>query len=125
MKNKDIIENLAKLNSSFVNSSDVFLPVKLNFFIQKNKQKLIQCAKEIEDFKMDLGRKYGNYSEETNGYSIKEEYLDLVAKELNDLAEIDQDIKIEKVNINALSDDLKLTFDQMDALMFMIEEKEE
>ena len=111
MKNKDIIENLAKLNSSFVNSSDVFLPIKLNFFIQKNKQKLIQCAKEIEDFKMDLGKKYGKYNEETNGYSIKEEYLDLVAKELNDLAEIDQDIKIEKVNINALSDDLKLTFD--------------
>lgn len=125
MKNKDIIENLAKLNSSFINSSDVFLPIKLNFFIQKNKQKLIQCAKEIEDFKMDLGKKYGEYNEETNGYSIKEEYLDLVAKELNDLAEIDQDIKIEKVNINALSDDLKLTFDQMDALMFMIEEKEE
>lgn len=125
MKNKDIIENLAKLNSSFINSSDVFLPIKLNFFIQKNKQKLIQCAKEIEDFKIDLGKKYGEYNEETNGYSIKEEYLDLVAKELNDLAEIDQDIKIEKVNINALSDDLKLTFDQMDALMFMIEEKEE
>lgn len=125
MKNKDMIENLAKLNSSFINSSDVFLPIKLNFFIQKNKQKLIQCAKEIEDFKMDLGKKYGEYNEETNGYSIKEEYLDLVAKELTDLAEIDQDIKIEKVNINALSDDLKLTFDQMDALMFMIEEKEE
>ena len=120
MKNFEIYESAKAINEAFTDNTQ-YLPVKVNFFIQKNKSTLLALAQDIEAARMNIIRNYGEPTEDGNSYSIPKEKIEIASKELNDLFEIEQEIDIKKVNIDNFPDDISLTTGQMEALMFMID----
>ena len=100
---------------------DIKLPVKINFFLQKNIRSLQAAAAEIEQTKMSIAAEYGEVNEERTGYYIPPENMEVVSKELNDLFTIEQELNIHIFKLDDF-DGLELTYQQMSAIMFMIEE---
>lgn len=107
--------------AQFNNASELKLPVKINFYLQKNIQTLKALATEIEESRLEIIRNYGEATEDGAAYSIPAEKVAEAQKELNDLFNLEQEVQIYTININDMSDDLVLTMKQMEALMFMIE----
>ena len=99
------------------------LPVKISFYLIKNKNLLVQLAQEIDQSRNDLLSKYGELSEDKTHYFIPQENSEKAQKELNDLFELIQEVNIYKVSLNSFSENDALTIQQMEALMFMIEEE--
>ena len=120
MKNFEIYESAKAMNEAFADNTQ-YLPVKVNFFIQKNKSTLLALAQDIEAARMNIIRNYGEPTEDGNSYSIPKEKIEIASKELNDLFEIEQEVDIKKINIDNFPDDISLTTGQMEALMFMID----
>lgn len=104
------------------NDRDQKLPIKINFYLQKNKNTLIELASSIEIARMEIAKNYGNFDTESQQYIIPPEKIEEVNKELADLLSLEQEVQIYMINIDNLSDDLSLTTAQMEALMFMIEQ---
>lgn len=97
------------------------LPVKINFYLQKNKNLLIQLAQDIEKNRIDLLSQYGALDEETNRFILDPDKIDIASKELNDLFNLEQEVNIYTVKIDNFGDELSLTTGQMEALLFMID----
>lgn len=96
------------------------LPIKINFYLQKNKEILVKLAQEIEEARIDIIKSHSIMSN-NNEYHIKDsEELEKAQKELDELLQLEQEVQIYKVNIDSLPDDIILTTGQMEALMFMI-----
>lgn len=96
------------------------LPIKINFYLQKNKEILIKLAQEIEQARIDIIKSHSTIGN-NNEYHIKDsEELEKAQKELDELLQLEQEVQIYKVNIDSLPDDIILTTGQMEALMFMI-----
>lgn len=119
LTNLEIYNIFSQLNNNF--SGEEKLPIKLNFILQKNNKTLVELIKEIEAARMEIGKKYGELSEE--GYSISSENIDAANTEYSDLMSIEQDVNITTISIDKLPDDLVLTTGQMGALSFMITEE--
>lgn len=120
--NKEIYTYANNLLAEFNNtSSDLKLPIKLNFYLQKNIQILKALAIEIEENRLNIIKQYGTLNDNGIDYIIPKENYEKATKELNELYELEQEVQIYKVSIDALSDDLMLTTKQMEALLFMIE----
>lgn len=119
LTNQLIYEYASQLGA-FANC-DIKIPVKVNFFLQKNIRLIQDAAKEIEQTKMFIAAQYGVPNEEGTGYNIPKENMETVAKELNDLFTIEQDLNIHIFNLEDF-DGLEFTYTQMSAIMFMIEE---
>ena len=98
------------------------LPIKINFYLQKNKNTLFELAKDIEMARTSIAQSYGEISEETSYYKILPENVEVATKELQDLLMLEQEVNIYQVNIEDFPVNLNLTTDQMEALMFMIKE---
>ena len=96
------------------------LPVKINFYLQKNKSLLISLAQDIEKTRIELLSQYGTLDEETNKFTLDTDKIDIASKELNDLFNLEQEVNIYTVNIDSFDDNLSLTTGQMEALLFMI-----
>lgn len=97
------------------------LPVKVNFFLQKNKKTLLNLAQEIEEERINIAQNHGNLDPETGNYSVSTEHIEAAQQDLNNLFSIEQDVNIAKINYNDLDPNMELTTAQMEALMFMIE----
>lgn len=97
------------------------LPIKVNFYLQKNKNTLIALAQDIEKARMEIAQQYGKLDEETQQYIIPEDKINEASKEIADLFNLEQEVAISKINIDSLSDDITLTTAQMEAIMFMID----
>lgn len=122
LTNKEIYTYANNLLVEFNNTSnDLKLPIKLNFYLQKNIQILKALVIEIEENRLNTIKQYGTLSDNGTDYTIPKENYEKVTKELNELYELEQEVQIYKVSIDALSDDLMLTTKQMEALLFMIE----
>lgn len=119
MTNLEIYSIANNLLEAFNDNSQKF-PVKMNFFLQKNKKTLIALAQEIEDERFSIARTYGEMTEDGN-FSIRPEVVEQAQNELNQLFNIEQDVNIAKISFNDLDPDMELTSAQMEALMFMIE----
>ena len=104
------------------NDKDQKLPIKINFYLQKNKNTLIELASSIEVARMEIAKNYGNLDAESQQYVIPPEKIEEVNKELMDLLSLEQEVQIYMINIDNLSDDIALTTAQMEAIMFMIEQ---
>ena len=104
--------------------SKLILPVKINFYLQKNITTLIALMEEIENERMAIIKNYGTLNEDGQSYTIPQDKLEIAQKELNDLLALEQEVQIYKVKLSHFGDDLKLTTGQMNALMFMIEDEE-
>lgn len=120
LTNNEIYNYATKLASEFKDTKQI-LPVKINFYLQKNKKLLLELAQDIEQARMQIAQTYGKYNEETQNYSIDPERVVEANKELNDLFTLEQDVNICMINFANIDDNLSLTTGQMEAMMFMIE----
>ncbi len=117
MTNFEIYDIAYQLKDIF-NNVNVPLPVKLSFYVKKNQAVLLALAQEIEDTRIDIIKKYG-VSEGENIIVDPAKTADAEA-ELRDLFSLEQDVNIYKVDIDAFPNEMTLTSEQMDVLMFMI-----
>lgn len=120
LTNQEIYNYALALNNAFTDSSQK-LPIRVNFYLQKNKSTLVNLAQDIETARMELIRANGELNEEGTSYIIPKEKVAEVQKELSDLFALEQEVTIYSINIDSLSDDLTLTTGQMEAIMFMID----
>lgn len=97
------------------------LPVRINFYMQKNIQIIQQAAMEIDNARMAIGAQFGSLNSELNGYDISPENIDNANRELQDLFALKQTLPIHIFKLSDF-DGIELTYQQMSAIMFMIEE---
>lgn len=122
MKNKEIYNLgvlLVKIFQQENQEEKIKLPIKINFYFQKNKNKIIELAQEIEKMRMEIIDDVPKVRPD----QISNEYVEQVNNQLQELLDLEQDVQIYKVKLSDFPDDLNLTLAQMDALMFMIEEE--
>lgn len=109
LKNYEIYNYALKLQNIF-NDNIQYIPIKLNFIIQKNKKILYNLATEIEYLRLSILQNKKLSKDEKN-------------KELYDLENIEQDVDIKTIKINTLAyDNIELTSNQMEAILFMFED---
>lgn len=97
------------------------LSVKVNFYLQKNKNLLLELAQDIEKARIEIIQERGTLNEETNQYDIPDDKMQEVIKELDDLFKLEQEVNIYTVSIDDFGVNTQFTPAQMEALMFMIE----
>lgn len=120
MKNSEIYNYAQALVGAFQDNNQR-LPVKINFYLQKNKKTLLSLSQDIEQSRLEIAQNYGIINEEGTAYTIPEENIAAVNNEIQDLLNIEQEVPIYQVSIDSFSDDLTLTTAQMEAIMFMID----
>lgn len=104
------------------NDGEQKLPIKISFYLQKNKNTLMQLAQDIETSRLEIAKNYGILDEENQQYNIPTDKMEDAQKELTDLFNLEQDVQIYTINIDNFGDDLTITTAQMEAIMFMIEQ---
>lgn len=122
LTNEKIYQYASILNKTF-NAGEQQLPIKVGFYLMKNKLLLNELAQEIEKVRVDILSKYGVYVEETSSYQVPPENIEIATKELNDLFILEQDVNIYTVSLDFFNDSDTLTTAQIEALMFMIKEE--
>lgn len=120
MTNNEIYTTANQLIAAF-NDNTQRLPIKINFYLQKNKKILVALAQDIEAARMEIARSYGTLNEAQDQYIVPPENMEKAQKELDDLFDLEQDVPISKISIDKIDEDLVLSAGQMDALMFMID----
>lgn len=123
LTNSQIYNYATELMNNF-SDKDLKLPVKINFYLQKNQLELLTLAQDIEQQRMDIIQEYGGLDEETQNYIIPNDKIQETTKKINELFDLTQDVKIYKVKLEDFGD-IDFTPNQMKALLFMIEEEEE
>lgn len=118
--NNEIYSYVTQLNNIFSNC-DIKMPVRINFFLQKNIQTIAAAAQEIEQARINIAKEFGTLNEEGTSYNVSAENMAVVNKELNDLFNIEQDLNIHIFKLDEF-DGIELTYQQLQAIMFMIEE---
>ena len=99
MKNKEVYNLSNNFHNAF-DKDDKYRPAKVMYIIYKNIKKLDEIVNDLEQFRLNVINNYADiHSDDT--YSIETEKCALANKEL---------------------EDLEFTPQQMEALMFMIEE---
>lgn len=105
-------------------TTDMNLPVKVGFYIQKNMKKMTELAQEIEKSRMEIFDKYGEKDEENNRYKFDKSVQEQVQKELNDLFDLTQDVKTNMLELDWF-DDIDLNANQIAAISYMIADDED
>ena len=105
--------------SSF--SIDGKIPVRINFFLQKNIQILATAAEEIEEARLKIAQDFGELNEDRTQFVVPPEKLLEARKELNDLFNLEQDLNIHVFKLDDF-DGINLTYQQLSSIMFMIKE---
>lgn len=121
MKNSEIYNTVMKITEAFGNEN-IYLPMKLNFYLQKNKRTLIDLSKDIEESRLKIAQEYGILSEDGTIFNIPEDKVAEASKELSDLFDLEQEVNIYTISADIIPNDIKLTTSQMEAMLFMIEE---
>lgn len=118
------IYNIATLLLENFKDGDMNLPVKVNFYFQKNMNTIVEMAQDIDKNRMAIFEKYGTRDEENNQYTFKPEVADTVNQELNDLFSLEQEVKVNMLKLDWF-DGINLTTRQVSAIEYMIEDDEE
>ena len=119
LTNNQIYTYATNLVAAFQDSEQKF-PVKVNFYLQKNKNLLLSLAQDIEKARIELLQQYGKIDPETNTFVLDEDKIEIASKELTELFDLEQEVNIYTVDIDSFNNDLCLTTGQMEALLFMI-----
>lgn len=119
--NNQEIYSLATALQDVFKESNIYIPVKANFKLQKNISNLSAAAQDIEISRTNIIKQYGIVNEDGQSYSIPNENLEAANKELVDLFTIEQEIDIKTCNIDDFGE-VEFTPAQMQAIMFMIED---
>lgn len=116
MKNGDILalyETLKRISED----KEIKLNVVAGYILAKNKEKLRQEAALIYKMRQDIIMEHGELKGST--IIVPKEYIDEVNQEINDLMEIDTEIELTKVPIEAL-EDCRLTMEEIESLISII-----
>ena len=119
LTNEEIYLINQKLNSSFEQSNQ-YLPARINFYIQKNKKIIADLASVIEEARNAIILEFGSPDEEGR-VTISQDKIPEANKEIYDLFSIKQEVNIDLISLESI-ENYSFTMDQMEALMFMIEE---
>lgn len=119
LTNQKIYEHASNL--TVFNNCNIKMPVRINFYLQKNIQLIRQSAEEIERARFDIGAQFGTPNPEGTGYDIPAENVAEANRELSDLFSLEQDLSIHIFKLDDF-DGIELDYQQMSAIMFMIEE---
>ena len=109
---QDIVNNFSKI--------DKYYPAKFNFYLQKNLKALMNGVDEIEQSRNKTIQHYGEKKGD-NEYFVPPEKIEVENAELQELLSIQQDVDIYMLKLQDI-EELEFTPQQMEALMFMIEE---
>ena len=123
LTNNEIYNYANNLVENFSNN-DIKFPIKVNFYLQKNLNTLIELAQEIEKQRIEIVREYGVENKETQKVEVPLEKIPEARQKVEELFELTQEVKIYKVSLDAFGD-IQLTAGQMQALLFMVEEEKE
>lgn len=116
------IYNTAMAYKEFFQNFNSYIPVKVNFYLQKNMNKLAAAAEEIEKARLEIAKHYGVIAEDGSSYSVPEELIPQANQELNNLFSIEQELDIKKVSLEDFGN-VEFTPQQMQVIMFMIDEE--
>ena len=115
------IYDIANALAEQFQDKEIKLPVKVNFYLQKNKNVLISLGQELEKERINIIQKYADLDTETEQYVVSEDKTADAIKELNELFALEQEVPVYTVSIDAL-EGIDFTAGQMEALLFMIED---
>lgn len=104
--------------------TNITLPVKANFYFQKNMNSLIEMAQDIDKSRVAIFEKYGTLDEENNQYKFDPAVTDDVNRELQDLFDLEQEVKVNLIELDWF-DNVELTAQQMAAITYMIKDDDE
>ena len=121
MKNNQIYEYNQLLTQFARECSQIKLPVRINFYLQKNIRLIQEAAEDIERARLSIGAQFGKINATGTGYDIPAENIQAANSELQDLFELEQDLNIHTFKLEDF-DGIELTYQQLSAIMFMIEE---
>lgn len=122
MTNLEIYAYADALVNAF--KEEVTLPVKVNFYLQKNMTRMIEAGKEVEKTRVEIIQKYGTPTEDGQNIEVPADNVEIVNKELEDLFALEQEIKVNEIALEAF-DGIELTSSQVAAIAFMIKDEEE
>ena len=122
MTNAEIFAIAIALRDTFENDN-IQMPAKASFCLAKNKNTFTDLAQEVEKVRNSVFEKYGTLNEEQTGYNFTPDVIDVANKELEDLFNVAQEVKIYLLDLDDLKD-VKLTTQQMSVLMVMINDNE-
>lgn len=118
LSNQKIYEYATRLASFNI---DTKLPVRINFFLQKNINTINTAAQEIDAARLQIAQEFGTLNEDGSNYIIPPEKMESAQKEMIDLFGLEQDLNIHIFKLDDF-DSVELTMDQLSTIMFMIEE---
>ena len=121
LTNNEIYNYATGLVTEFGPDCNIKLPVKINFFLQKNIKLLTEMAQDIDNSRMEIAKQYGVLNENGTSYIVPDDKMEEAYRELNELFALTQEVNIRTFNINDFND-IELSYKQMNALMFMIED---
>lgn len=116
------IYNYANALVEAFNDPNFKLPVKVNFYLSKNKVTLVELAKDIEKIKTEIIRNFSVLNEDTNQYEVPADKVDEAMKEINELFDLEQDVNIYMIKFEDIGEKILMSTAQMEALLFMIED---
>ena len=109
MTNNEIYFRANQLLEAFQDNSQK-LPIKINFYLQKNINILTAAAREIEQARIAIIQEYGIINPEDNTYKIPAENIEKAQSELSDLLNLEQDIPLHLFSINDFENVEPLTY---------------
>lgn len=107
---------------SIINDNKEYFPAKAIFYIQKNINIISNLAFEIFSVRDEIVKKYSELTP-NNEYRVPIEKQDLANRELQELFYLKQEIEIYQIPFSWI-EDINFTSEQMNALIFMINENE-
>lgn len=121
MKNLEIYNIAISLMENF--KDELNLPVKVNFYLQKNMTAIVEMAQEIDKTRKEIIEKFGTPVEEgSDEITVAPENLDAANKELTDLFDLEQDVKIYPIKLDWFGN-INFSSQQVAAISYMIEEE--
>lgn len=120
MSYNNIYEIAVNFMNHFKDTNEKYMPAAVAYSIQKNRKLFLDIATEIEEMRLKILNHY-NTSEDPGLIQVDPDLVDTVNKELEDLLNIEEDLKIYTFKIDEISD-IQFTPLQIETLMFMIDE---
>lgn len=110
--------NIAEYISNNPFRTDTYIPVKYNFYIQKNIEIVLKEYERIQKHRRDILMHYG----ETKGdeFIIPKDKINDTNKELEELSNLEHELDLTILSINNI-ENLELTTGELKSIMFMIE----
>ena len=120
MSNLVIYNKANALLQEFSQLEDMILPVKVHFYLQKNMEKIVSMAQELEKQRMAIIEKYNITSESKQ----ESEALEQANKDIEELFSLEQEVKVYMLPLEWL-EEVELNSKQVQAFSFMLECEDE